>query len=83
MILQLSEKIDVIAIYRGTFLPYKIRWKNRVYIISKLGYHHRTRAGNVIHHIFSVATETLAFRLNFDTENLSWTLEEVSDGFAD
>ncbi len=83
MILQLSDKIDVITIYKDQFLPFRIRWKGRVYKILKLGYHHRTRVGNVIHHIFSVASETLAFRLDFDTEDLSWTLEEVSDGLAD
>jgi hypothetical protein len=83
MILQIFEKIDVIAVYKDSFMPFRIRWKGRVYHINKLGYHHTTRVGNVIHHIFSVATENLAFRLNFDTENLSWILEEVSDGFAD
>lgn len=82
MILQLTERVHVIAICKEYFLPYKIKWRNREYKISKIGYHHRLRVGNVIHHIFSVATSSLAFRLNFDTENLSWTLEEVSDGFA-
>ena len=82
MILQLNEKVDVVVICKESFLPYKIKWKNKVYQNLKLGYHHKTKIGNIIHHIFSVATDSLALRLNFDTDNLSWTLEEISDGFA-
>ena len=51
-------------------------------VITKLGFHHTVRVGRVLHHIFSVATESMFFRLNLDTETLSWTLEEVSDGLA-
>lgn len=83
---QLNEKVDVIAIYKklgGQTLPYKIKWDGKIYKIIKIGYQHRIKIGNVIHHIFHVSSKSLAFRLNFDTEILSWTLEEVSDGLAD
>lgn len=86
MILQLTENIDVLSIYtrsKGGFLPKRIRWRGKVYKNLKLGYHHTVKIGNVLHHIFHVANVTLAFRLNFDTEVLSWTLTEVSDGLAD
>ncbi len=95
MYFKLNEKVDVVSIYNklGTgnvlykqslngFRPYKIRWRNREYKIVKLGYHHKIKVGSIIHHIFSVASASLAFRLDFDTEILSWTLEEVSDGFG-
>lgn len=83
MLLQIIEKVDVVSAYvNGVFLPSKLRWRGRVYKIEKLGYRHKVKVGNALHHIFSVATNTLAFRLNFDTEILSWTLEEVSDGLA-
>ncbi len=63
-------------------LPAKVKWQGRVYTITKLGFHHTMRVGRVLHHIFSVATDTLFFRLNLDTETLFWTLEELSDGLA-
>lgn len=77
------ERVDVVAIYRassGEFLPTKVRWKNQEYRIIKLGYYHKVRVGNILHHIFSVATENVALRLNFDSETLGWTLEEIADG---
>jgi hypothetical protein len=45
---------------------------------------HRYKHGDTWHHIFEVVDKekTLAFRLNFDTKELSWTLEVVSDGLA-
>lgn len=83
---KVNEKIDVITIYKrlgAKIFPYKIRWNGRDYLIKKIGYHHKVRQGRTIYHIFSVSSDTLAFRLQFDPETLYWTLEEVSDGIAD
>lgn len=63
--------------------PLKVRWDGRVYSITKVGLHHNFRAGKTLHHIFSVVAGEIFFRLNFNTENLSWRLEEVSDGLPD
>ena len=84
MYFKLKEKVDVVSIYKAGMgnVLYKIRWRNREYKIIKLGYHHKIKVGSIIHHIFSVASANLAFRLDFDTEVLSWTLEEVSDGLG-
>lgn len=85
MLEKVNEKIDVITIYKrmGTrVMPYKLRWNGRDYLIKKLGYHHKIRLGANIHHIFSVSSDNLAFRLRLDTETMYWTLEEVSDGLA-
>ncbi len=83
MIEHINEQIDCICIYEklGAIVkPYKIKWNGRVYKITTLGYHHVRRDGRYIHHIFSVATETLAFKLRLDSETLHWYVEEVSDG---
>ena len=82
---KINEKISVVTIYnrdKRTALPWRLKWQGRVYTISKVGYHHTMRVGRVLHHIFSVATDSMFFRLNHNTETLSWTLEEVSDGLA-
>jgi hypothetical protein len=60
--------------------PRKIFWQNRLYPITKVGLHHTFREGRTLFHIFSVTSNNLFFRLRLDSENLFWTLEEISDG---
>ena len=82
----IHEKVSVIAIYDGDkrqTIPYALKWRGQIHKIVKVGYHHTQRSGRTLQHIFSVVSSTLAFRLNFDTDTLSWTLEEISDGAAD
>ena len=83
MLEKVNERVDCITVYKkegGIVMPYKIKWNGRTYTITKLGYHHKQKIGTVVHHIFSVATSSLAFRLRFDPDTLFWHLEEVSDG---
>ena len=42
----------------------------------------KVKQGKKLLHIFSVSNNSLAFRLELDTETLFWTLQEVSDGLA-
>ena len=81
----INEKVSVVTVYdrvKGTVIPQKVKWQGRVYNITKVGYHHKVKQGKKLLHIFSVSTDSIAFRLSFDAENLHWLLEEVSDGFA-
>ena len=82
---KLNEKVSVVSYYsskRGRFLPYQIHWKNRDYTIGELGMAHKYKIGDTWHHIFEVVDkqQELSFRLNFNTKELSWTLEVISDG---
>jgi hypothetical protein len=85
MIEAIHEKIEVITRFRLLPKPvteiYKIRWRGREYMIVKLAYHYKVWEGRTRVHKFAVSTGTLDLRLTYDTENLFWTLEEVSDGF--
>ncbi len=63
--------------------PQKVRWDGREYDITRVGLHHHFRIGRTLHHIFSVVSRDTFFRLNLNTDNLSWRLEEVSDGLPD
>jgi hypothetical protein len=86
MIETINEKVAVITIYKpgaGHVFPYRLRWQGRDYKITKIGFHHKVREGRALFHIFSVSSDTLAFRLKLDTETLHWILEEVSDGNPD
>ncbi len=79
MIQRISEPVDVVF----HKIPISVTWSGRTYPIIKLGLHHTYREGIVRHHIFSVVSQDLFFRLNLNADNLSWTLEEVSDGLPD
>jgi len=79
MIQKISEPVDVVFHKSPTFL----KWSGRTYSVSKIGLHHTYRDGITRHHVFSVVGGNLFFRLNLNADNLSWTLEEVSDGLPD
>ncbi len=80
----INERVDVITIYKksNTFhaFPYKLRWNGREHFIKKVGYHHKIKEGKTLIHIFSCSSDTLSFRLRFNSDTLSWILEEVEDG---
>ncbi len=85
---KINQKVGVVTIFSARLravTPYLISWQNKDYVVGKIGYHHTIRRGETLHHIYEVVDEdkTLAFRLNFDTSNLHWTLEAVSDGNPD
>jgi hypothetical protein len=86
MIETIQEKIEVIVRFRLSPQPtteiYKIRWRGKEYGIIKMAYHHKVWEGRTRVHKFAVSSSNLDFRLTYDTENLFWVLEEVSDGFS-
>ncbi len=76
------EKVSVLSVYnhqKGGFAPRKIRWKDRIYQITQVGYHHKVRLGRTMLHVFSVCNDAMAFKLHFNADTLEWVLEEVSD----
>lgn len=86
MHLKVNVPVSVIFVYEpngAKVSPLKVRWDGRVYTITKVGLHHHFREGRILHHIFSVVSDETFFRLNLNTDNLSWRLEEVSDGLPD
>ena len=62
--------------------PKWIIWEAKLYPIKKVGFHHTYWEGRTLYHVFSVASETLFFRLVLNTETLHWRLEEISDGLS-
>jgi hypothetical protein len=84
MIETIYEKVEVITRFRLLPKPvteiYKIRWRGREYLITKLAYHYKVWEGRTRVHKFAVSTNVMDFRISYDTESLFWVLEEVSDG---
>jgi hypothetical protein len=83
MIQKISAPVSVELVYdhrKHTVLPRKILWDGRIFPTLKIGLHHTYREGRELVHIFSIASDSLSFRLKLDTTTLFWTLEEISDG---
>ena len=83
----MTEKVDTpISVtfnfnhYLRTVRPQKIIWDGREYLVTKIGLHHTFRRGQTLFHIFSVLAGNIFFRLELDTANLFWRLQEISDG---
>lgn len=82
---KINERVSVVSYFsakRGRTLPYLIHWQNKDYTVGELGMKHSYRHGDTWHHIFEVVDkeQSLYFRLNYNTKELSWTLEVVADG---
>jgi hypothetical protein len=82
---KINKEISVVTIFSARLkavAPYLLSWQNKDYLVGKVGYHHTIRKGETLHHIYEVSDKdsSLCFRLNFDTSNLHWTLEAISDG---
>lgn len=79
----LNERVDVLAKY-GTGLnpcvPLKFRRANgREIIISEIGLRHPVEKGRRTIHIFDVTDDEADYRLEFDTERLTWHLTREGD----
>jgi len=59
--------------------PSYLFWKSKKYSITKVAFHHTYRRGQTLFHVYSVLSSQLYFKLVFNTDSLSWQLEEFSD----
>ena len=79
----LNERIDVVARF-GTGLnpcePVKFRRRNvREVVISEIGLRHPTVQGRRTVHMFDVTDGEADYRLEFDSERLTWRLTMEGD----
>ena len=86
MISKINEPVSVVLKFDHKLryvTPVKIAWNSKEYPITKVGLHHHFYEGRTLHHVFSVESGGMFFRLLLNTDNLFWTLQEVSDGLAE
>ncbi len=79
----LNERVDVLAKF-GTGLnpcvPIKFRRKNgREVVITEIGLRHPTDDGRKTMHIFDVTDGQADYRLELDSERLTWMLTREGD----
>ncbi|HLC91672.1 MAG TPA: hypothetical protein VJC09_01325 [Candidatus Saccharimonadales bacterium] len=82
---KINQEVSVISIFSArqrAAAPYLMSWQNTDYHVGKIGYHHTIKSGDTLHHIYELTDKdsNLCFRLNFNTSNLHWTLETITDG---
>jgi len=79
---KIKEPVSVSLIFdhkkRKTLIS-KVLWNNKPYKITKQGLHHTYKKGDALVHVFSVAADTISFRLVLDSSSLIWILEETYD----
>lgn len=83
MLERIDQKVDVVTISKqgqGIVVPIRLKWNQKIFTIRKIGLRHPVREGKTLYHIFTCTDGTMDFRLKYNTENLQWNLEEVSDG---
>ena len=84
--LLLNERIDVIAKF-GTGLnpcvPVRFRRANgREIEVAEIGLRHPTTQGARTIHVFDVTDNTADYRIEFDSERLTWRLTREADRYA-
>lgn len=77
MLTEIDEKISVNLLNNR---PTMFIWNGRTYTITKIGLHHMFWQGRTLIHVFSVTDENTFFRLQLDTQTLSWRLTNVQPG---
>lgn len=79
----LAELVEVVAIFRpGRTMcePVKFRRKNgREVDITEIGLRHPTKQGSRTVHMFDVTDGGADYRLEFDSERLTWRLTMEAD----
>ncbi len=84
--IDIDERVDVVALYysKGDFMeltkPLKMRWRNQEITFQEQGLRHPTIQGKRMLHVFHVGDGTNNYRLEFDAENLTWTLTKLIAG---
>ena len=81
----LNERVEVLASFGAGLNPCRpLRFRRasgREVTITEIGLRHPTTAGNRMVHIFDVTDGGADYRLEFDSERLTWTLTREADQY--
>jgi len=81
----INRRVKVLAIYsdqeRGVpvCIPKRMVYKGKEYNFSELGLKHPTAKGKRMVHVFDMTDGSADYRLEFDAEELTWTLMYILD----
>ena len=76
----INERVDVVTVFRrqgdisSLCMPCKMRWRGQEIDLTELALRHPTVQGKRMIHVFHVSDGANGYRLEFDSECLTWTL---------
>lgn len=85
-ITEINERVDIITAFYGKLpektlcIPKKMKHKGREVTFTIFGMRHPTAKGKRMVHIFDMSDGVNDYRLEFDAENLTWTLINMIEG---
>jgi hypothetical protein len=80
---QLHDEVSVIAVYqagKATPIPWRVKWKNRHLVFTRVDLCHPVQDGKTLHYVYSVCDGANYYRLDLNTRAQKWFLMEISDG---
>lgn len=79
----MNEPIEIIAAFgKDGVFPRIMKWGKHTYKIAKVNLVHTIKEGAVRIYFFSVSDGANAWKLGFDTETLTWWMEDFYAGNA-
>lgn len=84
--IKIEERVSVVVIFRKNTqmrdiaMPYKMRWGDKDITFTELGLRHPTKQGSRTIHVFDVSDGVNGYRLEFDAQRLTWTLQSMLPG---
>jgi hypothetical protein len=82
----INEGVDVVSIFNSSLLensvcvPWKMKYKTREIVFTKLAMRHPTAKGRRMIHVFDMSDGVNDYRLEFDAERLVWNLISMVPG---
>lgn len=78
MLETIDEPVEVEVLFGAIkIMPQRFWWQGREVLVKKMNLMHSTFAGRVKIFYFSVSDSTNYYKLEFNTEKLTWRLKEV------
>jgi hypothetical protein len=77
MLEEINQIVEVVTIFKtNQVIPWKFLWQGREYIIRKINLVYSSWEGRNKIYYFTVSDSANYFKLQFNTDNLKWTLLE-------
>ncbi len=80
----INKRVKILAVYSDqdgleVCMPKRMMYKGQEYNFSELGLKHPTAKGKRMIHVFDMTDGSADYRLEFDAEELTWTLMYMED----
>lgn len=84
-IIKINKDVSVVAYYfknagrRLKCYPKRIEYEGKTVDFTEMGLRHPTKQGKRMVHVFDMSDGSADYRLEFDAEQLNWTLVSIAD----